>query len=376
MPVIFNEKRSVWGIGKNNVLLSPMKPMRHLSFFMCLAFWVLILAALTLEFGFHVLAGHDSSFDWMALWGRLLSVLPFFILFLIHRLLLLPMLRRTVSGRIPWGYFISLGGLLLLLALYCFVFARRPDVPAPGAMPDGGYRPITPELMKFLLGLLLILADLGLDFFVSAMESEARMSRLRAENLSRQMDALRYQVNPHFFMNTLNNIHALVDIDAEKAKESIVRFSRMMRSILYEGDGLTVPLRQELDLVRQYIPLVGLRYPDTVRLEVDLPEADGGAEILPLSLLTCIENAFKHGVDMRKPSFVRVSVRVADGKVCFHCVNSLKSRSESAGGGAGLTNLRKRLDLLYGKSYVFETREDEARFELYMEVPVKKEVQR
>ena len=177
------------------------------------------------------------------------------------------------------------------------------------------------------------------------------MQELQAENLSRQLETLRYQINPHFFMNTLNNIHALVDIDPEQAKASIEEFSKLMRHVLYEGDRPTIPLAKETEFLRHYVSLMKLRYADTVRIDLSLPEKDEGAEIPPLMLASFVENAFKHGISYEKPSFVRVTVSVEDGKIVFRCANSRQDSAQAAQHGVGLANVRGRLDLLYGDRY-------------------------
>jgi LytS/YehU family sensor histidine kinase len=152
-------------------------------------------------------------------------------------------------------------------------------------------------------------------------------------------------------MNTLNNIHALVDIDPEQAKVSIEEFSKLMRHVLYEGDQPTISLAKEMEYLRHYVSLMRLRYADTVRIDLSLPEEDGGAEIPPLVLASFVENAFKHGISYEKPSFVHVSVSVEDGKIVFRCSNSLQDSAQSEQNGVGLTNVRRRLDLLYGHRY-------------------------
>lgn len=97
-------------------------------------------------------------------------------------------------------------------------------------------------------------------------------------------------------MNTLNNIHALVDISPEKAKESIVELSRLMRHVLYDSNGATVDLGKEIDFLRHYLYLMRLRYTDSVRIDYSFPDGPVSAQVPPLLMATIAENAFKHGV--------------------------------------------------------------------------------
>ena len=212
--------------------------------------------------------------------------------------------------------------------------------------------------------------DLGVYFYMESRRKERRMKELEAENTKQRLESLRYQINPHFLMNTLNNIHALVDIDPEKAKESIEEFSKMMRILLYEGDAPTIPLARELDFIEHFISLMRLRYPeDALRIETVFPKERGGAVVPPLVMASFVENAFKHGVSYSEESFIRVKVELQDGKVVFHCANSSHPSEADERHGIGLENIKKRLTLLYGKSYTLSIDEEDGRYDVLLAVP-------
>lgn len=204
-----------------------------------------------------------------------------------------------------------------------------------------------PEVMKVIMAVLLIGVGLGAFFYVESRRKERRMKELEAENTKQQLESLRYQINPHFLMNTLNNIHALVDIDPEKAKESIEHFISLMR----------------------------LRYPeDAVRIETLFPEDRSGAAVPPLVMASFVENAFKHGISYSAASFIRVKVELQDGKVVFHCSNSSFPSEGDKRHGIGLENIRKRLSLLYGNAYTLSTDEEEGRYDVLMAIPSHPEI--
>ena len=330
----------------------------------------LLVPAVTLLMGFN--QGVAVRFaDVCRLW---LGILPFFLLFLLHDLLAAPL--WVEKGKV-WAYVVWAGRR----------GPMRPGEPQFREMPPpewtGGERPpraevpplrdgrmpMTPEVMKFLLGVLLLGVNLGVRYYLKALWSERKMQALKAENLDRQLETLRYQINPHFFMNTLNNIHALVDIDPEKAKESIEEFSKLMRHVLYEGDKPTIPLPDELDFLRHYTALMRMRYADTVRIDLTLPERADGAEIPPLVLASFVENAFKHGISYEKPSFVRVSVSVEAGRIVFRCVNSRQGAEQVRSHGIGLSNVRGRLDLLYGDRYTLHIDQNEEVYDVLLLLP-------
>ena len=215
----------------------------------------------------------------------------------------------------------------------------RPDMPPPIV----GER----DILAIVVLILMFGANLGIKGYFRSRDDRKRLAELEHENLEQQLEYLRYQINPHFFMNTLNNIHALVDIDPEKAKETIVELSKMMRFVLYEGNKQGVPLSREMDFIRHYVTLMQLRYTDKVRITLDLPAEVPDRQIPPLILITFIENAFKHGISYQHESFIEVKVAVEGESLHFTCRNSKAESSNEEKGGVGLANVRKRLNLLY-----------------------------
>ena len=316
------------------------------------------------------------------------TLIPFLLLLLIHHFFLTPLIRKRLLLYI--GLTVAL---LVLFGAWCLYSGGSPDGPPPppefrnemapppppgfGKGPDreGRPGPMRPEVAKMIMGILLVGVDLGAYFYVESKRKERRMKELQAENLSQRLESLRYQINPHFFMNTLNNIHALVDIDPEKAKESIEVFSKMMRILLYEGDAPTIPLAKELDFIEHFISLMRLRYPeDSVRIETVFPENRSGAAVPPLVMASFVENAFKHGVSYSDDSFIRVKVERQDDKVVFLCSNSSHPSEGDERHGVGLENIRKRLTLLYGKEYTLSIDEEEGRYEVLLVIPPQPEM--
>ncbi len=308
-----------------------------------------------------------------------LRILPFLILFAAHNYLLAPLLFRKKK---PWAYGLSLFVLLMAFALVQALMQLGPDpamrppeppmdreaVPPPGMR--NGPMPVPPELLKVMLGVLLVGANLGIKYQFQAARNASRVKELETENLQHRLDTLRYQINPHFFMNTLNNIHALVDLDPEKAKESIVELSKLMRHILYDSGSPTIPLAQELEFLRHYISLMRIRYPEGVSISLQLPEQDGGAQVPPLVYASFIENAFKHGISYETPSFIRISLSLEAGKIIFRCDNSRQAHlPQTSDSGIGQQNVRRRLDLLYGDRYTLLIDQPSGEYHLLLVLP-------
>ena len=188
--------------------------------------------------------------------------------------------------------------------------------------PREGTPPLSPnDIMSLLLLLLLFAGNLGVKVLNRNIEENERRSSLERQNLKQELSYLKYQVNPHFLMNTLNNIHALVDIDPEKAKSGIVKLSQMLRYMLYEGSKTTIPLDRGIRFLGYYIDMMSMRY-ENVDVKLEVPDPIPNVEVLPLLVVTFIENAFKHGVSYVEPSFIHIKFDVKDNHLIFNCVNS------------------------------------------------------
>ena len=231
-----------------------------------------------------------------------------------------------------------------------------------------------------LVGVLMLVGLLGLNVGVKLYfkneQDQQDMQKLENQNLQHQLEYLKYQINPHFFMNTLNNIHALVDINPAKAKTTIVELSRMMRYILYEGDKSLIAMQKEVEFLHNYVRLMKLRYTDKVTVDLDIPENLSDGLIPPLLLITFLENAFKHGVSYEHESFIHVVMDAEEGSLIFRCVNSKKASENGkdrvpSEGGLGLKNIRQRLDLIYGKTYSLALHDGDTTYEVSLRIPLR-----
>lgn len=228
------------------------------------------------------------------------------------------------------------------------------------------------ELVAALGGLLLMGMNLGVKLYFKSQEDTKLLTQIDKHNLERQLEYLKYQVNPHFFMNTLNNIHALVDIDPERAKTTIVELSKMMRYILYEGSNRMIPLPREVQFLSNYVQLMRLRYSEKVSIRMSVPSNLPDVMIPPLLLIMFVENAFKHGISYRTESFVYITVDVKDDRLKFVCRNSKQQLTlkEKKGGGMGLVNVRRRLDLLFQDTYTLKIDDRENEYDVSLDLPL------
>ncbi|MGY0392483.1 sensor histidine kinase [Bizionia sp. KMM 8389] len=225
-----------------------------------------------------------------------------------------------------------------------------------------------PFKMAVYLQLLSYLAPL---FFSIALKSTKRWVKTENERkeaanfkLKSELQHLHYQLQPHFFFNSLNNIYSLVDISPEMAKSSIHSLSKLMRYMLYETNLEVVPLTKEIDFLKKYIDLMKLRVSRKTIVNYQFPEVETGIQIAPLLFISLIENAFKHGVSASKESDILIEMQTENQQVTFTISNTNfpKLIDDKSGSGIGIPNIKKRLALLYPGKHSFDTTIKDNRF--------------
>lgn len=187
-------------------------------------------------------------------------------------------------------------------------------------------------------------------------EMRSRVLELEAERRNIELKNLKAQLNPHFLFNSLNNIYALIAIDADKAQQSLHELSNMLRFMIYDSESKTVPLAKEIQFISDYTRLMSLRLNPSVKLTCSLPEVyDNSLKISPLLILTLVENAFKHVAILDGKGFIEISIRIEDKLLICRVENSCRDEKnqnlEQGASGVGLKNIEKQLNLLYPNSY-------------------------
>ena len=337
--------------------------------------WILLFISPLVSLAFnHDDASKDSSWTQRSLLDAWANLLTFLVVFLIHNHVLAPMLVKHKRAK---AYLLSC--VLLVFVFQLAECAHKPngqplisvtDTYPPPPPPPNGHPPIDKhDLSMFIIVILMIGANLGVKAYFQSEEEKKHLAKLKEQSLKQELDYLRYQINPHFIMNTLNNIHALVDIDPEQAKDSIVDMSRMMRYLLYENDKHYVTLDAAITFIKKYINLMKLRYSDQVTVNLEVPETDSeDIALAPLVFIPFIENAFKHGVAYNKPSTIDIDIKKKDGRLLFHCHNT-KSNAKHEYGGVGISNVSKRLELIYGNDYSLDIKDEGEDYDVLLNLP-------
>lgn len=222
-----------------------------------------------------------------------------------------------------------------------------------------------------------ILSYMAPLLFSIAIKSTKRWVKTEAERkeainikLKSELQHLHYQLQPHFFFNSLNNIYAMVDISPDEAKKSIHSLSKLMRYMLYETNEELVSLSKEIDFMKKYIDLMKLRVSDKTKVNYSFPSEKTGIKIAPLLFISLIENAFKHGVSASKESTIDINMTHHKKTVIFTIENDNfpKKTDDKSGSGIGLSNIEKRLELLYPNKNEFKTFVKDNRFIVHLEI--------
>ncbi len=231
--------------------------------------------------------------------------------------------------------------------------------------------PIPPYAQLLIYSVLILGVDAGLLFSKKWYENEEKQYILETQNSEMQLEMLRYQVSPHFLMNTLNNIYALIDLDSAKARDAVMKLSKLMRYMLYENESGKVLISKEFEFVQSYIDLMKLRFENEMIVELRIPEKFKEFEIPPLLFIAFIENAFKHGGGTDSKSKIVISFVFEDKMLVFNCFNLKSNRNTGTEtGGLGIENSRNRLKMLYGQNFSLSLNSPEKYFDITLKIPL------
>lgn len=343
---------------------------------------------------------------WRSIHNQLEIMVPLSIIFLINRFILVP--KLLFRGR--WILFISsVFGAILILTVGSYLYDTNiKKTPPPGSViseadvrrnpppelipgsddqirnnqpPQPGLkiqprqprqpRPMPPFANFLILSVLIVGFDTGVRSGLRLIESENEKVSLEKENVANQLVMLRNQVSPHFFMNTLNNIHSLIDINTEEAKEAIIKLSKMMRYLLYETEAETTTLRKEVEFLESYINLMKLRFNEKVKITLNLPALIPDKPLPPLIFTSLIENAFKHGVSYKDESYISIDLVFGEERLLLVVKNSKQGTDHiEEFSGIGIENTRKRLTLLYGTDYHLDIIDGPDQFTVNLSIPL------
>ena len=229
----------------------------------------------------------------------------------------------------------------------------------PGMTILGIRMPVLFLFRDFLLQILCIIVAVTTRMSKKWRQSERALKDAEVGRAEAELKNLRSQINPHFLLNTLNNIYALIVFDQEKAQETVQELSKLLRHVLYDNQQQFVPMDSEVEFLHSYIGLMKIRLPKSAEVTVEntLPQPNS-LKIAPLMFISLVENAFKHGIRTSEKSFIhlRLEYLAESSTLHFRIENSNfpKDEADRSGSGIGLEQVQKRLDLIYPGQYTWE----------------------
>lgn len=300
--------------------------------------------------------------DVLTIWAK---ILPYYIIFLLNNYILAPFLLLRQRYMV---YILS----LILIDVAVFGNAEL-------LSPENGIGQLSLNQLKLYWNMLLGIVIAGINSMIKlyyrAIVTTQRMAMLEKEAVESQMEYLKHQINPHFLMNTLNNIHAMIDFDTEMAKKSVVELSHLLRHVLYDSSEKHTTLDKEVEFIDSYIKLMRIRYIDEVNIEFNTPDIVLCRKIKlpPLLLIVLVENAFKHGISYNENSFVKIDIMAFESELTCIVTNSRHkaTNSNTEHSGIGLSNITRRLNMLFDKRYTLTIDDsDEKRYTVELVIPI------
>lgn len=205
---------------------------------------------------------------------------------------------------------------------------------------------------------------------------ELKNKKLVEEKIAAELNFLKAQIHPHFLFNTLNNLYALTLIKSEKTPDIVLKLSELLDYMIYKSNDEFVSLAKELEIVEGYIELEKMRYNERLELTYHVNGEAEKYQIAPLILLPFIENCFKHGASKdRKKPVVHIEIDIEPEMLNLKAVNSMpekKLTDETEREGIGLSNVKRRLELIYPGNYELEIKPDNKVFEVDLKIYWKK----
>lgn len=215
----------------------------------------------------------------------------------------------------------------------------------------------------------LVIAGAAVKLMLDYGKLQQRMAQTAKEKAEAELNFLKSQINPHFLFNSLNSVYFLIQKENTEARESLHKFSEMLRYQLYEMNGSRIPIEKEIHYLKDYVYLQQLRKDEKYSVEFNCDAAVNGFSIEPLLLVPFVENAFKHiSHHNDKTNFIKMEMRRSNGVFSFSIENSKEMGKHTAekSGGIGMVNVRRRLELLYPGKHELKVDETANKFTVHL----------
>jgi sensor histidine kinase YesM len=249
-----------------------------------------------------------------------------------------------------------------------------------------GVFPSAPPYITYQYVLEMVIGEVYVQGFITALKllldwgkNQKRMRALEKSNFETELDFLGSQVQPHFFFNTLNNLYSLTLDKSDLAPETVLKLSELMSYVIYDGKQKKVLLSREISYIQNYIDLEKLRFGNKLKTKFEVKGHINDQQVAPLLLLPFIENSFKHGAGNGiKEIKIDIGLEVSHGDVTFTVQNLKYEKLQAPAAnpyhhighnGVGVENIKRRLELIYGKNYQLDIRDDPDKYTVKLKIP-------
>ena len=276
------------------------------------------------------------------------------------------LIPRLMYARKIGHYILVLTGLLAIIITIRMVLNHiyLPEFPMRGGL-------FGPNLFFSFPFFFIIAISIADRLIVDRIRDDRLQKEKENSNLKTELLFLRSQISPHFMFNVLNNMVALARKKSDELEPSLIKLSALMRYMLYEADAEKVPLQKEAEYLRSYIALQQQRFAGSVAVIADLQSHDGQHFLEPMLLIPFVENAFKHGTGMVTDPQINIALQIKDGKLLLEVRNKFNPQTNEVKdktAGIGLTNVKRRLELLYGEKHHLIMRNDDNWFYVLLQL--------
>lgn len=223
---------------------------------------------------------------------------------------------------------------------------------------------------NFSTALFYVAFTLALELSKKWYTQQQLLQKIQLEKLNTELQYLKAQMNPHFLFNSLNSIHFQIDKTNKDARESLQKFSAMLRYQLYECNADTVPIEKEITYLQHYVDMQRLRKNDNYKIQFNSSDGIKNFGIAPLLLLPFIENAFKHlSAHTDKANYINITLTKKDNVFSFNIVNTKDlTGTVYEEGGIGLKNVERRLELLYNGNHELHINNEPDTFSVLLKI--------
>jgi two-component system LytT family sensor kinase len=254
-------------------------------------------------------------------------------------------IKDNTSAFLIWAF-----AAIIAMQLIAYFYTSQTDLHTQISKAIGFKKYKNPYFDNYVFTLTLLVLGISTSWAMLTHWQKAAQhkQKLEQDKTMAELAMLKAQINPHFFFNSLNSIYSLTYTDIEDSRNALHTLSRMMRYLLYSTEGERTTLFKEVEFLKDFIALMKLRANSKLTINTEIPEKLHDYPIVPMLLLPLVENAFKHGVHATDKSEIHIKLSQNNTHLEFEVENTFfEKTSVSDEGGIGLTNTKRRLQLIY-----------------------------